>query len=161
MSSAYLEHSTPVSNVSKVIRIVYSNGDGTLPWGSPLSSVFSDERQPPPSNLQRSSEDDVLLKDICLAEILDGTAISSPPPGLSNRGSLVVNVTESWPVCYEFEPCIAEYPPCREAMYVKYVESSNVLPLVWKLGEEVPAQLSSSSLDHGSKVRSPSPKALE
>ncbi|GFU70979.1 hypothetical protein TNCV_3350021 [Trichonephila clavipes] len=38
---------------------------------------------------------------------------------------------------------------CRES--VKSVENSNVLPLVWELVEEMPAQVSSSSLDHGSK----------
>ncbi|GFW77199.1 hypothetical protein TNCV_2726291 [Trichonephila clavipes] len=33
--------------------------------------------------------------------------------------------------------------------------------VVWKLGERVPAQVLSSSLDHGAKLRDPSPKALE
>ncbi|GFV00036.1 uncharacterized protein TNCV_4057091 [Trichonephila clavipes] len=32
--------------------------------------------------------------------------------------------------------------------------------VVWWLGEGVPAQVSSTSLDHGSKLRGPSPKAL-
>ncbi|GFW82930.1 hypothetical protein TNCV_2209821 [Trichonephila clavipes] len=32
--------------------------------------------------------------------------------------------------------------------------------VVWELGEGVPAQVSSTSLDHGSKLRGPSPKAL-
>ncbi|GFX28968.1 hypothetical protein TNCV_3030111 [Trichonephila clavipes] len=32
--------------------------------------------------------------------------------------------------------------------------------VVWELGEGLPAQVSSSSLDHGSKLRDPSPKAL-
>ncbi|GFT03982.1 hypothetical protein TNCV_1731261 [Trichonephila clavipes] len=31
---------------------------------------------------------------------------------------------------------------------------------MWKLGDVMPAQVSSSSLDHGSKLRGPSPKAL-
>ncbi|GFX30556.1 uncharacterized protein TNCV_3462071 [Trichonephila clavipes] len=46
-------------------------------------------------------------------------------------------------------------------MHVKSVESSNVPPVgvVVRRGE-VPAQVTSSSLDHGSKSRSPSPKAL-
>ncbi|GFS98744.1 uncharacterized protein TNCV_2591891 [Trichonephila clavipes] len=32
--------------------------------------------------------------------------------------------------------------------------------VAWKLGEGVPAQVSPTSLDHGSKLRGPSPKAL-
>ncbi|GFX49104.1 hypothetical protein TNCV_3077221 [Trichonephila clavipes] len=35
------------------------------------------------------------------------------------------------------------------------------ISVVWKLEEGVPAQVSSTSLDHGSKLRDPSPKALE
>ncbi|GFT57759.1 hypothetical protein TNCV_1663281 [Trichonephila clavipes] len=47
------------------------------------------------------------------------------------------------------------------AMHVKSVESSNVLSLVWQLGVgRMLAQVTSSSLDHGSKLRSPSTKAL-
>ncbi|GFV22320.1 hypothetical protein TNCV_3923801 [Trichonephila clavipes] len=73
-----------------------------------------------------------------------------------------VKVMNSWLACHEFEPSTTENPPCWEAMHVKTVESSNVLLLVrWKLGERgEPSQMSSSSLDHGSKLRSPSPKAL-
>ncbi|GFW83055.1 uncharacterized protein TNCV_4604821 [Trichonephila clavipes] len=44
---------------------------------------------------------------------------------------LVAKVTDSWTACHEFDPSAAEDPPCREAMHVKSVESSNVLPLVW------------------------------
>ncbi|GFX15434.1 uncharacterized protein TNCV_3303631 [Trichonephila clavipes] len=33
--------------------------------------------------------------------------------------------------------------------------------VVWKLGEGVPAQVSSSSVDHGSKLIGPSPEVLE
>ncbi|GFT23010.1 hypothetical protein TNCV_1857881 [Trichonephila clavipes] len=42
------------------------------------------------------------------------------------RGS---KVTDSWQACHEFEPSADEDPPCRGAMHVKSVESSNVLPL--------------------------------
>ncbi|GFX31387.1 uncharacterized protein TNCV_2062031 [Trichonephila clavipes] len=38
--------------------------------------------------------------------------------------------------------------------------SSRWSGVVFELGEVVPGQVSSSSLDHGSKSRSPSPKAL-
>ncbi|GFS63917.1 hypothetical protein TNCV_1129111 [Trichonephila clavipes] len=48
--------------------------------------------------------------------------------------SLVIYVADSWPACHEFEPKAAEHSPCREVKkpeHVKYVESSNVLPLGW------------------------------
>ncbi|GFW18847.1 hypothetical protein TNCV_5133001 [Trichonephila clavipes] len=53
------------------------------------------------------------------------------PDYTRRRGSLVVKVMDSWLVCHEFEPSSIEDPPCRGAMHVKSVESSNVLPLVW------------------------------
>ncbi|GFU36590.1 hypothetical protein TNCV_802491 [Trichonephila clavipes] len=34
-----------------------------------------------------------------------------------------------WLACYEFKSSTAEEPPCRGAMHVKYVESSNIPPL--------------------------------
>ncbi|GFX50198.1 hypothetical protein TNCV_2782201 [Trichonephila clavipes] len=34
------------------------------------------------------------------------------------------------PLKIQFKPSIKD-PPCRETMHVKFVESSNVLPLVW------------------------------
>ncbi|GFV19138.1 hypothetical protein TNCV_3223561 [Trichonephila clavipes] len=45
----------------------------------------------------------------------------------SGRGSLVVKVTDSWPACHQFQPSTAEDPPCRGAMHVKSVKSSNIL----------------------------------
>ncbi|GFT75079.1 hypothetical protein TNCV_2244591 [Trichonephila clavipes] len=36
----------------------------------------------------------------------------------------------------------------------------NSVDMVWKLGEDVPAQVSSSSLDRGSKLRGSSPVAF-
>ncbi|GFT43754.1 hypothetical protein TNCV_4464271 [Trichonephila clavipes] len=47
------------------------------------------------------------------------------------HGRLVVKVTYSWQACREFESSTSEEPPCRGAMHVKSVESSNVIPLVW------------------------------
>ncbi|GFS58207.1 hypothetical protein TNCV_4916161 [Trichonephila clavipes] len=55
--------------------------------------------------------------------------------GNRGRSNLVVKVTDSWPTRHEFEPCIAEDPPCRGAMHVESVKRSNVLSLVWWLGE--------------------------
>ncbi|GFU54223.1 hypothetical protein TNCV_3618791 [Trichonephila clavipes] len=48
-------------------------------------------------------------------------------------------------------------------MHVEYVESFKLLALVWYgiLERWLPAQVSSSSFDHGSKFRSPLPKALD
>ncbi|GFT46920.1 hypothetical protein TNCV_1720371 [Trichonephila clavipes] len=66
----------------------------------------------------------------------------------------------SWLACHEFEPSTTKDPPCKGAMLIKSVVSSNVLSLVWLFGEGMPAHMSFSSLDHGSKLRGPSPKAL-
>ncbi|GFX28999.1 hypothetical protein TNCV_3030421 [Trichonephila clavipes] len=62
----------------------------------------------------------------------------------------------------ELEPYTTKDPPCRGAMHVKSVDSLNILQLVWcgSLEREVSALVSSSSLDYGSKLRGPSPKAL-
>ncbi|GFU00825.1 transducin-like enhancer protein 3-A [Trichonephila clavipes] len=65
------------------------------------------------------------------------------------RGSLVVKVMDSLPACHEFEPSTTKDPSCRGAIHVKSFESSN--GEVGKLGEGAPVQVSSSSLDHGSK----------
>ncbi|GFU52863.1 hypothetical protein TNCV_2254791 [Trichonephila clavipes] len=37
----------------------------------------------------------------------------------------------SWLACQEFDPSTTQDPPCRSAMHVTSIESSNVLPLVW------------------------------
>ncbi|GFU39235.1 hypothetical protein TNCV_1903171 [Trichonephila clavipes] len=66
------------------------------------------------------------------------------------RDSLVVKVVDSWPACHEFKSSIAEDPPCREEVLKR-----PLVDVVWKLGEGVPAQVSSSSLDQGSKLRYP------
>ncbi|GFV53577.1 hypothetical protein TNCV_1177731 [Trichonephila clavipes] len=63
--------------------------------------------------------------------------------------------------CHEFEPSTNKYPPCRVDMNAKSVKSSKVVESVeWCGSENRPAQVLSSSLDHGSKLRGPSPKAL-
>ncbi|GFV92313.1 uncharacterized protein TNCV_3949231 [Trichonephila clavipes] len=49
----------------------------------------------------------------------------------SGRGSQVAKVSDhDWP-CHEFEPSTTKESPCRGVIHVKFVESSNVLPLVW------------------------------
>ncbi|GFX35510.1 hypothetical protein TNCV_103171 [Trichonephila clavipes] len=54
------------------------------------------------------------------------------------RGYLVVKVIDSRPVFYECEPSTAEDPPCSGAMHVKSIESSNVLPFVWRGTRKLP-----------------------
>ncbi|GFV68514.1 hypothetical protein TNCV_3129701 [Trichonephila clavipes] len=43
------------------------------------------------------------------------------PPRFCGRSSLVVLVTDSWPVYVGFQPSTPEDTPCREAMYDKSV----------------------------------------
>ncbi|GFX32036.1 putative LOC100569746 [Trichonephila clavipes] len=66
---------------------------------------------------------------------------------MSDRGSLVFKVTKSCLVYHEFEPSTAEDPPAQRLKHVKSFE-------VW-FGcyvKVVPAQVSPSSLNHGSKL---------
>ncbi|GFX38100.1 hypothetical protein TNCV_3836991 [Trichonephila clavipes] len=88
---------------------------------------------------------------------------SDPVRQVRGCGSPVIKVIGSWQACHEFEASTYKDPLCRRAMHVKSVERSNVLMLVWSgswVRVGVSAQVSSSSLDHGSKLRGPSPKAL-
>ncbi|GFW07854.1 hypothetical protein TNCV_3919871 [Trichonephila clavipes] len=73
-----------------------------------------------------------------------------------------VKITDSWVACHEFEPCNAEDPPCRGGRSTFNLSRIKRPPVggVWILGEGMPAQVSSSSLDQSSKCRDPSPKAL-
>ncbi|GFX64789.1 hypothetical protein TNCV_4682641 [Trichonephila clavipes] len=78
----------------------------------------------------------------------------------SGCDTLVVKVTYSWLAYHEFEPSTAEILSCRGAMNVKSESSKRPLIGVVVRRWEVQAQVSSSSLDYGSKLRGPSPKAL-
>ncbi|GFU89297.1 hypothetical protein TNCV_1078941, partial [Trichonephila clavipes] len=56
--------------------------------------------------------------------------------------------------CHEFEACTTKDPPCRAAMHVKSVKELK-RPAVRcdvLVREGVPAQVSSTSLDHGSST---------
>ncbi|GFX41472.1 hypothetical protein TNCV_3490121 [Trichonephila clavipes] len=79
------------------------------------------------------------------------------------RGSLVIKVTDLWPACHEIEPSTPEDPPCKEGRCTLNMLRLKHPPVgvVWKLGEEVPAQVSSLSLDHDPNLRGMSPKVLE
>ncbi|GFU19017.1 uncharacterized protein TNCV_430581 [Trichonephila clavipes] len=45
----------------------------------------------------------------------------------------MVKIKDLWSACHDFYPNTFEDPPCRGAMYVKSVDSSSVLSLVWNL----------------------------
>ncbi|GFV72958.1 hypothetical protein TNCV_1329661 [Trichonephila clavipes] len=81
--------------------------------------------------------------------------------GLKFRGhnSLAVKVKDSCPACPEFRPGTVEDPPCRTGRCTLNMSRLERPPvgLVWNQGEGV----SCSSLDHRSKLRGPSPKALK
>ncbi|GFX55813.1 hypothetical protein TNCV_609791 [Trichonephila clavipes] len=49
---------------------------------------------------------------------------------LNGCGSSVVKVTGPWLACHEFKSSTSEDLPCSGAIHVKFVESSNVLPLM-------------------------------
>ncbi|GFX64693.1 hypothetical protein TNCV_4681691 [Trichonephila clavipes] len=60
--------------------------------------------------------------------------------------------------CFEFESGATVDPP----MHIKSFEAqSTSVGVVWKFAEVMLAQVSSTSLDHGSKLRGPLPKALK
>ncbi|GFW33811.1 hypothetical protein TNCV_3588971 [Trichonephila clavipes] len=74
------------------------------------------------------------------------------PSGVETwKCSLVIKVTDSLPRCHEFEPSSAEDPPYRKGRWTLNM-SRLKLPLVWwgvEVRREFPAEVSSSSLDHG------------
>ncbi|GFX30498.1 hypothetical protein TNCV_3461491 [Trichonephila clavipes] len=79
------------------------------------------------------------------------------------RSNLVVKVKDSWPACHEFETSTAKDPPCWGGVHAKSVEVQTSTR--W-CGVEVrrggmPALVSPSSLDYGSKLRGLSLKALK
>ncbi|GFT57949.1 hypothetical protein TNCV_2768571 [Trichonephila clavipes] len=76
--------------------------------------------------------------------------------GNGDRGGLAVKLMVSWPACHEFEPSTAEdplYTGGRCTLNMSRLKRSPV-GVLWKFGEEVPAEV---LLDHGSKLRGPSP----
>ncbi|GFV38771.1 hypothetical protein TNCV_4763781 [Trichonephila clavipes] len=75
-------------------------------------------------------------------------------------GSLVVEVTNSWQACHEFKPSTTEEPQYKGEMYVLICREHKLPPISVVIRRGVPAQLSSLSLDHGSKLRRSSPKVL-
>ncbi|GFU03356.1 hypothetical protein TNCV_3338691 [Trichonephila clavipes] len=78
------------------------------------------------------------------------------------RGSLVVKETDSWLTFHYFEPCTAEDPPCRGnrcTLNMSRLKRPHVA-VVYKLGEGVTDQVSSSSVEQGSNLRGLSQKAL-
>ncbi|GFS94644.1 hypothetical protein TNCV_3649801 [Trichonephila clavipes] len=68
----------------------------------------------------------------------------------------------SWLAYHEFESSAAEDPPCRGDHCTLNLSNLKrpLVGLMWTLGRGMPAHVSSSSLDHSSKSRGPSPIAL-
>ncbi|GFV38612.1 hypothetical protein TNCV_132511 [Trichonephila clavipes] len=62
---------------------------------------------------------------------LDRFSVHRCPTRMGGRCSRVVKVSDRGRPSHEFEPSTTKEPPCRGAMHVKSVESSNILPLVW------------------------------
>ncbi|GFT29138.1 hypothetical protein TNCV_3587491 [Trichonephila clavipes] len=79
------------------------------------------------------------------------------------RGILVVKIMDSWLACHEFEPSTTEDPPGKGYRCTLNMSrfKRSLVGVLGKLGEEMPAQVSSSSLDYGSKLRILSSIALE
>ncbi|GFU44511.1 hypothetical protein TNCV_1506301 [Trichonephila clavipes] len=80
------------------------------------------------------------------------------------RDSLVVNVTDSWWMCHDFEP--------STTLKTRLVEGSRctlnalmhvcTVNMVWKLGEGLASSgVAYSSLNYGSQLRDPPPTAFE
>ncbi|GFX89025.1 hypothetical protein TNCV_2853251 [Trichonephila clavipes] len=76
------------------------------------------------------------------------------------RGNLVVKITDLGLVCHEFEPNNSEEPLCEIGLvHVKYVHvqmSSRWCGIIvrrWGGRCRLPARMSFSSLDHGSKLQ--------
>ncbi|GFS95960.1 hypothetical protein TNCV_4277491 [Trichonephila clavipes] len=68
--------------------------------------------------------------------------------------SLVVMVTNSLPMCHEFEPCTPEDPPYREGRWTINMLKFKRPPVdvVRKLGKRVTATVTYSSLHHGAQI---------
>ncbi|GFT47366.1 hypothetical protein TNCV_3749381 [Trichonephila clavipes] len=80
------------------------------------------------------------------------------PSTKSGHSSPVVKVTYLWQAQHKFEPHTTEDSSCRGGCTLNMSRLKRLHnDVVWKLGEGVPDQVC-LSLDHGSKVRGPSPK---
>ncbi|GFX45517.1 hypothetical protein TNCV_2740541 [Trichonephila clavipes] len=80
---------------------------------------------------------------------LDGTGCLE-----GGHSSLVVKVRDSWLACHEFESGTAEDQLCRDSRCTLNLSRLKrpAVVVMRKLGEDVPAQVSSPSLDHDSKL---------
>ncbi|GFT65849.1 hypothetical protein TNCV_2560131 [Trichonephila clavipes] len=76
------------------------------------------------------------------------------------RGSRVVYVSDRGLPCHEFKPSTTKDPPFRAAMHVKSGSTETSSRWCGVGVREGAALMSSTSLDRGSKLRGPSPKAL-
>ncbi|GFV45566.1 hypothetical protein TNCV_4240901 [Trichonephila clavipes] len=92
-----------------------------------------------------------------------GTWETKHERGLMGYVRLVVKVMDSWLACYECEPRTAEDSPYKGGRCRLNLSKLKrpLVGVVWKLERELPAQMSSSSLYRGSKLRGPFLKAIE
>ncbi|GFU45739.1 hypothetical protein TNCV_3374061 [Trichonephila clavipes] len=74
----------------------------------------------------------------------------------------MVKVSDRGWLRHEFDPSTTKDPPCRAAMHVNLprVQTSSLWCRVVVRRGWGAAQVSSTSLDHGSELRGPSPTAL-
>ncbi|GFV05552.1 hypothetical protein TNCV_227631 [Trichonephila clavipes] len=94
-----------------------------LPLALALHTDVTAQLQVSPGSWKRKRDGRALITPGCSPFKLGGNE--------QNRTVCVIKVTDSWPASHEFEPSTTEDPACRRVMYVKSVESSNVLPLLW------------------------------
>ncbi|GFW19620.1 hypothetical protein TNCV_1605111 [Trichonephila clavipes] len=79
------------------------------------------------------------------------------------HSSLVIKVTDSWLACHEFELGAAKDPPCRGGGCTSNLPGLKRSPVDAKRnlgGEGANSGVILSSLEHGSKLRGPSPIVL-
>ncbi|GFU63980.1 hypothetical protein TNCV_245581 [Trichonephila clavipes] len=70
-------------------------------------------------------------------------------------------IVDPWPTCYEFELVQLKTYHVERLIHVKSIKDQcPPVGILRKFEEGMPTQVSSSSLDHGSKLRGPSPIAL-
>ncbi|GFX95614.1 uncharacterized protein TNCV_4826281 [Trichonephila clavipes] len=131
-----------------------ANADSNAPK-KPVSVFFFSNRSLKQHNVRKNEKAKKIASDklALLIAFIDNNKIESSiiPNG---RSSQVVKVSDSRLACHDFEPSTTKDPPCREVMHFKSAEaqtSSHCRGVVARRG--VPAQVLSSSLDYGSKLR--------
>ncbi|GFX17221.1 hypothetical protein TNCV_2857441 [Trichonephila clavipes] len=71
------------------------------------------------------------LTEVQNCEVVTNFPLAQYFSNFQGHGSRVVKLSDRGRPYHEFESSTTKDPPCSEAMHVKSIESSNVLPLVW------------------------------